>query len=226
MTGPLGPHSGSPRDVQARLAADRSGLPYLVYRDGDDVQHIVALPRDAGPLALGRAGDCDVALPWDPEVSRVHARLECIGSAWTVADDGLSRNGTFVNEHRLHGRRRLLDGDVIRLGGARVAFRDPLPATQATAAPEDEPAEVRISPAQRRVLVALCRPFRDASPYAAPPSNGEIAAALHLSQDAVKTHLRMLFDRLGIEELPHNRKRVRLVEVALDSGIVQRGELQ
>jgi hypothetical protein len=36
----------------------------------------------------------------------------------------------------------------------------------------------------------------------------------------------MLFDKLGIEALPHNRKRIRLAEVALDTGVVQRAELE
>jgi hypothetical protein len=223
---PLGLHTGSARDVQARLEADRAGAPYVVYRDGDDTQRLVPLAPDGPPLTIGRAADCEVPLGWDPGVSRVHARLERVGSAWTVVDDGLSRNGTFVNANRIHGRRRLLDGDVVRVGATQLAFRDPFPATEATAPPDEAPREVRVSPAQRRVLVALCRPYRDGSPYAAPPSNQQIAAELHLSLDAVKTHLRMLFDRLAIEDLPHNRKRVRLVEVALDTGVVQRAELE
>ena len=33
---------------------------------------------------------------------------------WTVVDDGLSRNGTYVNGERIHGRRRLVDGDTPR----------------------------------------------------------------------------------------------------------------
>ena len=33
-----------------------------------------------------------------------------------VCDDGISRNGTFVNNDRISGRRRLRDGDVIRVG--------------------------------------------------------------------------------------------------------------
>jgi len=35
------------------------------------------------------------ALEWDSEVSRVHAELVEIGGAWTVSDDGLSRNGSY-----------------------------------------------------------------------------------------------------------------------------------
>jgi hypothetical protein len=156
----------------------------------------------------------------------VHARLERIGSAWTVVDDGLSRNGSFVNAQRLHGRRRLLDGDVLRVGATHVAFRDPFPATEATAPPDDQPAEIRISDAQRRVLLALCRPFRDGTPYATAPTNQQIAAELHVSTDAVKSQMRILFERLGVEDLPHNRKRLRLVELAFATGVVQQAELE
>jgi pSer/pThr/pTyr-binding forkhead associated (FHA) protein len=222
---PLGPHAGSARDVKARIEADRRGHPYLVFRDDAGAQRIVGLDPGARELTIGRSPECAVALPWDPEVSRVHARVERVAGAWTVVDDGLSRNGTFVNTRRLHGRRRLEDADVVRCGGTHVAFRDPLPRTEATAPADEDPREARISDAQRRVLVALCRPFRDGSPYATAPTNQQIAAELHLSQDAVKTHMRALFDKLAVEDLPHNRKRLRLVELAFETGAVQRAEL-
>ena len=39
-------------------------------------------------------------LTWDPDASRVHAELVRLADAWVVVDDGLSRNGTFVNGER------------------------------------------------------------------------------------------------------------------------------
>ncbi|MBV8953532.1 MAG: hypothetical protein JO179_05315, partial [Solirubrobacterales bacterium] len=42
----------------------------------------------------------------------------------------------------------------------------------------------------------------------------------YLSVDAVKTHLRALFAKFGIEDLPQNQKRIRLVELALKSGVI------
>ncbi len=77
-----------------------------------------------------------------------------------------------------------------------------------------------LSEAQRRVLVALCRPFKESAGYVTPATNQQIAGELFLSVDAVKTHLRALFAKFGIEDLPQNQKRIRLVELALKSGVV------
>jgi hypothetical protein len=41
-----------------------------------------------------------------------------------------------------------------------------------------------------------------------------------LSVDAVKAHLRVLFDRFGLGELPQNEKRARLVASVLVSGLL------
>jgi len=83
---------------------------------------------------------------------------------------------------------------------------------------------VPLSEGQRKVLVALCRPLKD-SPYAAPATNRAIAEDVHLSVDAVKAHLRVLFDRFGIDHLPQNQKRARLAAVALVNGVVRHHEL-
>ena len=82
-----------------------------------------------------------------------------------------------------------------------------------------------VSPAQKRVLVALCRPFKDGAAFATPSTNGDIADELHLSVDAVKTHLRALFEKFGVEDLPQNQKRVALVERALQSGLISERDL-
>jgi hypothetical protein len=81
-----------------------------------------------------------------------------------------------------------------------------------------------MSAAQRRVLVALCAPLGRA-PYAPPATNKEIASALTLSVDAVKSHLRRLAEILGVDELPQNQKRAQLAWKALSSGLVSPREL-
>jgi len=66
------PHASTPAELTARLAAERAGTPFLLYRDGDGRQTITELDR-ATPMTIGRRPDNGVALSWDAEVSRVHA---------------------------------------------------------------------------------------------------------------------------------------------------------
>jgi DNA-binding NarL/FixJ family response regulator len=53
-----------------------------------------------------------------------------------------------------------------------------------------------------------------------PATNPQIAAEVHLSVDAVKAHMRDLFVRFGLGELPQNEKRNRLVVAVLASGLL------
>ena len=211
----------SPQEVKARLDAERRGGPFLVYRDEGGAQVIVALER---PLTVGRRAERDVALTWDSEVSRLHAQLEPVGPDWTVVDDGLSRNGTYVNGERVNGRRRLRDGDRVVFGETPVTFRAPKDAADSTAAVKLGSGTVQLTEGQRRVLTALCRPLAD-SAYATPATNKEIAAEVHLSVDAVKAHLRVIFERFDLDALPQNQKRARLAATALVNGVVRPHDL-
>jgi hypothetical protein len=223
---PLALHSGKPAELKERLAAERLGVSFLVYRDGRDRQRIFALAADSSSLTIGRAAPCDLRIDWDPEVSGVHAELARLGDAWAVIDDGLSRNGTFINGERLSGRRRLRDRDTIRLGHTVVAYRGiPQASSEGTATAGTGAPALILSESQRRVLVALCRPYKNGDAFARPATNQEIADELSLSIPGVKTHLRMLFQRFDLPELPGTQKRQRLVEVALRSGAVSRHNL-
>ena len=91
----------------------------------------LALGDELRSVVVGRDESSDIALPWDDEVSRVHAVLERIGADWTVVDDGLSANGTFVNGERVHGRRRLRDGDRLRVGEVALLYTAPAEAPAA-----------------------------------------------------------------------------------------------
>ena len=64
----------------------------------------------------------------------MHASLERLGDDWVLVDDGLSRNGSFVNGERMRGRRRLYDGDELRFGQTQVSFHAPLQVRRAHAA--------------------------------------------------------------------------------------------
>ena len=225
LRSPLAPHTSSPADLQQRLEAERHGGPFLLYRDGGDNQRILPLDDAEDELTIGRRPSNPVGLAWDTNVSRVHAQLERVGDAWTVADDGLSRNGTFVNSDRLTGRRRLIDGDVIRCGDTLIAFCDPARGeSRVTDQQDDTPLTAQISDAQRRVLLALCRPYKTGG-FAAPASNKQIAEELFIGVDAVKTHMRALFYAFGVGHLPQNQKRARLVERAFRTGVVSERDL-
>ena len=222
---PVHPHLASPAELKARLDAERAGLPLLIYRDEDGAQRIVTL-EPGRAKTLGRGAECGVSLAWDASVSRLHAELREIERHWVVVDDGLSRNGTFVNGEPAAGRRRLRDGDVIELGDTVLTFRDPLcRAGVSTAVVDPGALPPELTPAQTRVLVALCRPFRDGDQFARPAGNQQIAEELHLSVPAVKTHLRTLFGRFGIPDLPHNEKRVALVRAAFEARAVSPADL-
>jgi pSer/pThr/pTyr-binding forkhead associated (FHA) protein len=222
---PLKAHSASPAELRERIEAERRGRPFLVYRDDQHEQRILDLDGQGTRLSVGRGTTNEVSLPWDTEVSRLHAELECIAGEWTVSDDGLSRNGTYVNGTRISGRHRLRDGDLIHVGQTSIAYKRP-------AAEDSQPTKIAgerlvlgdLPPTQRQVLVALARPYKH-NEFATPATNQEIASELHLSVDAVKSHLRSLFQRFGIEHLPQNQKRSRLVAEALQSGVLATRDL-
>jgi pSer/pThr/pTyr-binding forkhead associated (FHA) protein len=220
------PRAASAPELKAQIEAERGGRPFLVFRDGEGEQRIFAVEPGAAELWVGRSESADVRLDWDEEVSALHAQIEVVRDECTLVDDGLSRNGSFVNQERVHGRRHLRNGDTIRFGRTEVAYRRPGEgAAETTVIATDVPAAASISPAQRKVLVALCRPYKGGANFATPATNQEIGAELHLSVDAVKTHMRALFEKLGVGDLPQNQKRVALVERALQSGAITTRDL-
>jgi pSer/pThr/pTyr-binding forkhead associated (FHA) protein len=205
-----------PSELADRLRAERAGAPFLLHLDGEGRQRIVDL--DAVLVSIGRQVTADVPLTWDSEVSRLHAVLERVSGEWTLCDDGLSRNGSFVNGERVSGRRVLADGDAITVGRTLIVYRSGPPAEPA----ETTRATTHLTPpdltrAQLRVLEALCDPG-----YGAPPSNRELAETLFLSVDTVKSHLRELFHAFNVPDLPQNRKRAELARRAHELGLVRR----
>jgi pSer/pThr/pTyr-binding forkhead associated (FHA) protein len=224
---PRGPKAETAVELKAQIEAERQGRPFLVHRDADGGQLITPLGEDASELWLGRSPSAAVHLAWDPEVSALHAQIEVVGSECTLVDDGLSTNGSYVNGERVRGRKRLRDGDMLRLGRTLILYRSPAESGggESTVMSADALDAAGVSPAQKRVLVSLCRPFKDGAAFATPATNQAIADELHLSVEAVKTHLRALFEKFGVSELPQNQKRVALVERALQSGLVAERDL-
>jgi pSer/pThr/pTyr-binding forkhead associated (FHA) protein/DNA-binding CsgD family transcriptional regulator len=219
------PRPATGGELRAIVEAERRGSPFIVLRDNSARLRIFCLTNRKSNRTIGRGGSNDISLPWDGEVSRVHAEIERIGDCWALADDGLSTNGTFVNGNRITARCRLADGDSVRVGVSVLVFREPRNPLAPDTSPDTVPGGLptrpeRLSPTQRRVLIALCRPFKNGNGFAAPATNQQVAAELYLSVDRVKTHLRILFEKFGLAELPQNRKRLELVQRALLSGLI------
>jgi class 3 adenylate cyclase len=115
-----------PSQANARADGDatESGHGALLrYRDDVGAERCHRLASD-GLVTIGRGEGADVSLPWDRSVSSVHAQAVKVGEHWLIADEGVSRNGTFVNGERVSGRRRLRDDDVIRVGRTTLVFCD------------------------------------------------------------------------------------------------------
>ena len=207
----------SPVELKQVIAAERTGSPFVVWRTEGGEQRLLLLEPERWRVTIGRDPAADVPLPWDAEVSRSHALLEKVGRGWTLVDDGLSRNGSFVGGERVIGRRRLRDKDRMVFGATPVVYRETSAGSTQTASAIDAPSAIPLSPMQRKVLTALCRPVHD-SGSATPATNRQIAEEVYLTIDAVKAHLRVLFERYGLSQLPQNEKRARLVAAALAAG--------
>lgn len=223
---PRPPQAASAVELKAQIEAEREGLPFLIFRDHEGRHQLLVLEKHLERLSLGRRSTADVALTWDEGVSRLHAELRRIGEDWTLVDDGLSLNGSFVNGELVRGKRRLNDGDALRLGDAVLVFRNPAEGESLRTAPKAELDRiVSLTDTQRRVLIALCRPFKTSTAFVTPATNDQIAGELYLSVEAVKKHMRALFEKFGVEHLPQNEKRARLVERAFAGGLISEREL-
>jgi pSer/pThr/pTyr-binding forkhead associated (FHA) protein len=214
-------------DSEALAEAERSGRPFLVFRDRDGRQQLFLFAPGSASASVGRRPSSDLVIDWDPQVSRLHARFERAGEdGWAIVDDGPSSNGTFVNEERVSGTRALRDGDIVRFGATRVLFRAREPAQRRRPAdPAEMPAALQLSSTQRRVLTALCRPCKGGVPSAQPATDQQIAQELVLSVGEVRGHLKVLYARLGLEQTPHSEPRARLVERALSTGLIAERDL-
>ena len=82
-------------------------------------------------LTIGRREGCDIYLPFDNQVSRLHARLGCASVPVTDSDtastpsiltfwleDGGSRNGTYIDtqDEPIQDRANLRPGTLFRIG--------------------------------------------------------------------------------------------------------------
>jgi pSer/pThr/pTyr-binding forkhead associated (FHA) protein len=76
---------------------------------------------DSSPLTIGRGANNDVPLEGDEFASARHVRIEPRRDGVWVNDLG-STNGTFVNGVQLDRPRKLVDGDVVRVGETELRY--------------------------------------------------------------------------------------------------------
>jgi FHA domain len=207
-------------DSRADDSGNSVGEEVGVYFDWWDGRERRVLVLDGDRLSVGSAPNNDVVVD-DPSVSRVHAMVQELNGRWFIEDCG-SRNGTALNGRRLTGMVSLQPDDEVQLGRARLRFRgQPSPGGRPTDTVVARPA---ITPRERDVLIALCAPLANGDVFTEPATIHEMAAALHVTENAVKLHLTSLAEKFGIRGA--ERRRSRLANAALDAGVVTLADLR
>ena len=116
------------------------GLCALVIGSGPEAR---THPLVRLPFSIGRSDEMDLVLN-NSRISRVHATIEEVQGILMLRDMG-SRNGIYVNGHRIRMGWRLNPGDLIEFGGtggvlARFDRQSPEPPPAAKAVPKTTPA--------------------------------------------------------------------------------------
>jgi pSer/pThr/pTyr-binding forkhead associated (FHA) protein len=112
----------SPQQASALLAQPAAReLGRLVVVESDALEEGDVYAIDSTSLTIGRSGDNDLPLGRDEFASSHHARFEPRRDGVYLEDTG-STNGTYVNGIRLTTGRRLVPGDVVKIGETELRF--------------------------------------------------------------------------------------------------------
>jgi hypothetical protein len=181
-------------------------------------------PLAVSPVTIGSAGDNHIVLQDDPLISRHHAALELVGPTWIIRDLG-STNGTFVEGKRLWNDQPLRPGHELQLGQTRMVFRSER-GPQHSSTTETGQVPIVITPRERDILLALCRPLVQPDFFTVPASIREIAKALFVTDAAVKQHLVHLYDKFEIHSPGDEGRRIRLANEVMRRGILTMADLR
>lgn len=198
----------------------RRARPFILFHDGGGAQHVVDLDAAQSPLSVGRRSSNDLSLPWDQEVSRVHAYLQRACTGWELVDEGRSRNGSYVNGERVDGRRKLRDADVVRLGTTVLLYRAPTSVVAMLRRETGMTANVSVRTVSQidqndlAVLRSLACAMARTDGKADERAERRAADALNCAPDDFVAALRLLYIRFGIAHLAENERRILLLERA------------
>ena len=95
----------------------------LIVLHSDALKQGDEFTLEASPLTIGRAGQNDVSIDGDEFASARHVRIEPRRDGVWVLDLG-STNGTHVNGVRIDKARKLVTGDVVRVGETELRFEE------------------------------------------------------------------------------------------------------
>lgn len=173
------------------------GRPYVRYRDGVLFRALSLSPSES-PVDIGRIDACPVRIQSDPLVSRRHAQLIFHAGWWSI-EDADSHNGTFIGHRRIAGETILKDSACFKVGATVLSIH--LPQSGADQTTPDEPAEPRLldpNPIQRKILVALMRPWLAGHDFPAAPSDAEIAHNLETEVTSIADAVADMYEQAGL----------------------------
>jgi hypothetical protein len=167
------------------------------YRDGVRFRAL-SLSPSASPVDIGRVDECPVRIESDPLVSRRHARLTFEAGWWSI-EDADSHNGTFIGDRRMPGETILKDGACFRVGDTVLSVHlPPSGSGQTTRAGHAEPRRLDPNPIQRKILVALARPWLAGHQLPVSPSDADIARTLECDVQDIADAVSDLYEQAGL----------------------------
>lgn len=86
-------------------------------------EHSRNYPLQSDRVHIGRSAGNELSFPEDPRLSRNHLVFERRGDLWVVRDLS-SKNGTFVNGHRITTEHPLAMGDVVSAGELSIRLAE------------------------------------------------------------------------------------------------------
>jgi hypothetical protein len=201
-TSPVQNDAGPPtardtHEIELEDGVRAEGRPYVRYRDGVSFRAF-SLSPSASPVDIGRTDACPVRIQSDPLVSRRHAQL-VFGAGWWSIEDAESHNGTFIGDKPLLGETLLKDGACFRVGDTLLSVHLPASGPDRTAPEEhSEPRLLDPTPVQRRILVALARPWLAGHELPVAPSDADLAHTLDCDVESITSAVADLCEQAGL----------------------------